>query len=285
MFDAIRVGSLLQGSARYDRYARPLATEVLALRAAGALKISHRLHLRAEICSDTLPDELAEFSPADDVGIVSLMDHTPGQRQFRDINKLAGYVMARHQLTKGQFADHVAQLQALSARVAVGHRAVALAEAARIGAVLASHDDSDLAQVAASALAGMRLAEFPATIEAAQAFRDHGIAVMAGAPNLIRGGSHAGNLAAGALADAGLIDIISSDYVPAALLNAALVPGDRWGDMARAVATVTASPAAAAGLADRGRIWPGLRGDVIRVARVSGAAAVRGVWVAGNRVA
>ena len=135
VFDAIRVGSLLQGSVRYDRYARPLATEVLALRAAGALKISHRLHLRAEICSDTLPDELAEFSPADDVGVVSLMDHTPGQRQFRDINKLAGYVMARHQMTKGQFADHVAQLQALSARVAVGHRAVALAEAARIGAV------------------------------------------------------------------------------------------------------------------------------------------------------
>ena len=177
--------------------------------------------------------------------------------------------MARHQLTKGQFADHVAQLQALSARVAVGHRASALAEAARIGAVLASHDDSDLAQVAASALAGVRLAEFPTTMEAAHACRDHGIAVMAGAPNLIRGGSHAGNLAAGALADAGLIDIISFDYVPAALLNAALVLGDRWGDMARAVATVTAAPADAVGLADRGRIWPGRRG----------------VWVAGDRVA
>ena len=122
-------------------------------------------------------------------------------------------------------------------------------------------------------------------MEAAQACRDHGIAVIAGGPNLIRGGSHAGNLAAGALANTGLIDIISSDYVPAALLNAALVPGDRWGDMAGAVATVTAASAAAAGLVDRGRIWPGLRGDVIRVARVHGAAAVRGVWVARNRVA
>jgi alpha-D-ribose 1-methylphosphonate 5-triphosphate diphosphatase len=107
---------------------------------------------------------------------------------------------------------------------------------------------------------------------------------MMGAPNLIRGGSHSGNVAAADLAREGLLDIVSSDYVPASLLSAALMLGDLWDDMPRGIATVTAAPAAATGLTDRGRLTPGLRADVIRVARIDGAGAVRGVWSAGERV-
>ena len=114
--------------------------------------------------------------------------------------------------------------------------------------------------------------------------RDSGIKVMMGAPNLIRGGSHSGNIAASTLAEADLLDIVSSDYVPSALLSAALLLGDLWGDVARGIRTVTAAPAAAAGLTDRGQLQIGARGDVVRVTRVGGAAALRGTWVQGRRV-
>lgn len=92
----MRVGAISRRESRYGAYARQLASELLELRAADALKISHFLHLRAEVCSDTLLDELNAFGDADRVGLVSLMDHTPGQRQFRDIAKLEQYVKGKH---------------------------------------------------------------------------------------------------------------------------------------------------------------------------------------------
>ena len=88
VFDALRVGSVTSKKANYGEYARALADEIMALRDSGALRISHKIHLRAEVCSETLIDELAKFGPEDGIGIVSLMDHTPAQRQFRDITQL-----------------------------------------------------------------------------------------------------------------------------------------------------------------------------------------------------
>ncbi|MFN3642926.1 MAG: alpha-D-ribose 1-methylphosphonate 5-triphosphate diphosphatase [Gemmobacter sp.] len=286
VFDALRVGSIVSdGKMNYGKYARAVATEIMDLRAAGALRISHFLHLRAEICSETLPEEMAEFGEGDRIRLVSLMDHTPGQRQFRDISKLRAYVMSKSGATEDYFQTHVANLQALGDRVRVAHEAAAVAHARRYGAVIASHDDTTADQVAVSAHHGAALAEFPTTVEAAAACRAKGIAVMMGAPNLVRGGSHSGNIAAAALAEAGLLDILSSDYVPSSLLAGALMLGELWSDVARGIATVTAAPAAAAGLADRGRIAPGLRADLIRVGRISGAPALRGTWVRGQRVA
>ena len=285
VFDAMRVGSVPNGRARYDAYARDLSWELLELRAQGALRISHYLHLRAEVCSETLVAELNEFNPEDRVGIVSLMDHTPGQRQFRDLSKLAQYVMGKHSMTQAEFDDHVARLRDLRDTYGDDHEAAAVAEARRFGAVLASHDDTTADHVATSKSYGIGLAEFPTTVEAARACRDHGIKVMMGAPNLIRGGSHSGNVAARELAELGLLDIVSSDYVPAALLASALMLGELWGDLPRGIRTVTKAPAEAAALHDRGRIELGARADLIRVAQVGGAPVVRGVWVQGNRVA
>lgn len=107
---------------------------------------------------------------------------------------------------------------------------------------------------------------------------------MMGAPNLIRGGSHSGNVAARDLAEAGLLDIVSSDYVPSALMSSAFLLADLWDDIPRAIATVTANPARAAGLEDRGRIAEGLHGDLVRVGRVQGTPVVRGVWCHGRQV-
>ncbi|SMX34339.1 alpha-D-ribose 1-methylphosphonate 5-triphosphate diphosphatase [Actibacterium lipolyticum] len=285
VFDAMRVGSIPDGAGGYAKYARGLSRELLQLREKNALRISHFLHLRAEVCSETLIEEMAEFGPEDRIGIVSLMDHTPGQRQFRDVSKLKAYVMGKKNLSDAEFIEHVANLKEMRDRLGDAHEAAAVSEAARYGAILASHDDTTNEHVAVSAGHGIKLAEFPTTVEAAQACHAQGIAVMMGAPNLIRGGSHSGNVAASTLAEKGLLDIVSSDYVPSALLMAAVMLGDLWDDMARGIATVTNAPANASGLADRGRIEAGARADLIRVARIDGTPTVRETWVQGHRVA
>lgn len=285
VFDALRVGSITsKAKGNYGEYARALADEILGLRAIGALRISHFLHLRAEICSETLIEELEKFGPDDLIGIVSLMDHTPGQRQFRDTMQLRNYVCGKHGFSDAEFQDHVASQQALALRFGDVHEAAGVAAATRFGAVLASHDDTTADQVVRSARHGAYFAEFPTTTEAATACRTNGIKVMMGAPNLIRGGSHSGNVAAAELAKADLLDILSSDYVPSALLSGGLMLGDIWGNLARGIGTITAVPAAATGLSDRGQLAIGARADVIRVARIGTTGAVRGAWVLGHRI-
>ena len=108
---------------------------------------------------------------------------------------------------------------------------------------------------------------------------------MMGAPNIIRGGSHSGNIAAAELADAGLLDVLSSDYIPSSLLMAAVNLGQRWGSIAEGMATVTSRPARATGLDDRGSLTPGKRPDLLRFAVIDGMAVVRGVWTRGVQVA
>ena len=286
VFDAIRAGSITRnGELGYNKYARAMATEILGMRRLGALRIDHHLHLRAETCSETLIEELDEFGPEDGIGIVSLMDHTPGQRQFTDLSKLRTYVMSKRPLDDAAFRDYCDHLTGLYDTYGAAHEAATVAFAARVGAVLASHDDSTAAQVATSRAYGVQVAEFPTSTEAAQACHDVGIAVIMGAPNLIRGGSHSGNVAAADLAKAGLLDILSSDYVPSALLGGAVRLGQMWGDMARGIATVTTAPGHAAALTDRGRIALGLRADLARFRMVGGVPVVRGVWVQGTRAA
>lgn len=286
VFDAIRVGSTIgTGSAGLSQYARDLADELLTIRAKGALKISHHLHLRAEVCSDTLIDELAQFGAEDRVGIVSLMDHTPGQRQFADLKQYEIYMKGKHGLSQQNFEEHLTMRQDLGTRVRDAHEAAAVAAAGRFGAALASHDDTTVGHVERSAGYGIALAEFPTTLAAAEACRKNGIAVMMGAPNLIRGGSHSGNVAATELAQEGLLDILSSDYVPSALLFAAVKLGEIWNDLPRAIATVTDAPARASGLDDRGALAVGKRADVIRFRPLEGVPILQGVWSAGVRVA
>ncbi|HCE72755.1 MAG TPA: alpha-D-ribose 1-methylphosphonate 5-triphosphate diphosphatase, partial [Ruegeria sp.] len=285
VFDAMRVGSIPSGAGRYLQYARNLSRELWQLREASALKISHFLHLRAEVCSETLVEELDEFAPEDRVGLVSLMDHTPGQRQFRDMTKLEAYMKGKHAMSDDTFLQHVSQLKGLRDRYGDRHEIETVKAARRLGSVLASHDDTTAEQVAVSAGHGIRLAEFPTTIEAAEACHAHGIKVIMGAPNLIRGGSHSGNVAAADLAERGLLDILSSDYVPSALLLSAVRLGALWGDMARGMATVTRTPAQAVGLDDRGEIAPGLRADLIRFRMSQDVPALQSVWSRGRRVA
>ncbi|WP_294606613.1 alpha-D-ribose 1-methylphosphonate 5-triphosphate diphosphatase [Roseovarius sp.] len=285
VFDAIRVGSIVSGDGRrYGKYARQMADEILSMRAAGALRISHHIHLRAEICSETLIEELAEFGPEDRVGIVSMMDHTPGQRQFSDLQKYKDYVCGKHGLDSAAFGDYVTFLRGLQERFGTTHEAATVAAARRYGATLASHDDTTAAQVAASHAHGVTLAEFPTTLEAAEACHTNDIATIMGAPNLIRGGSHSGNVAALDLAQAGRLDILSSDYVPAGLLMAAVQLGTLWGNMARGLATVSDTPARMVGLGDRGVLRVGARADMVRFSILENTPVLHETWCEGRRV-
>ncbi|EEB86231.1 alpha-D-ribose 1-methylphosphonate 5-triphosphate diphosphatase [Roseobacter sp. GAI101] len=285
VFDAIRVGSIVSGaSKRYGKYARQMTDEILAMRQAGLLRISHHIHLRAEICSETLAEEFAEFSPQDRIGIVSMMDHTPGQRQFADLSKFETYVRGKYSFEDQEYRDYVDFLYGLQAQFGAGHEAATVEAAKRLGATLASHDDTTPDQVATSQAYGVTLAEFPTTVAAADACHAHDIATIMGAPNLIRGGSHSGNVAAAELARLDRLDILSSDYVPSGLLMAAVQLGDLWGDLPRGMATVTARPAQAVGLTDRGVLCVGQKADVIRFAVLDGTPVLKETWSAGARV-
>jgi alpha-D-ribose 1-methylphosphonate 5-triphosphate diphosphatase len=285
VFDAIRVGSIVSDqNKRYGKYARQMADEILETRQRGALKISHHIHLRAEICSETLLEELEEFGDDDKVGIVSLMDHTPGQRQFRDISKFELYVRGKHNMPKEGFDEYIDFLYGLQDKYGVAHEEGAVAAAKRYGATLASHDDTTAGQVETSHNHGVTIAEFPTTKEAASACKEKGISNIMGSPNLVRGGSHSGSVAARELAEHDLLDILSSDYVPASLLQGALILFDVWKDMARALATVTATPARETGLSDRGEIALGKRADLLRFGVLDKTPLVQGVWVQGQRV-
>jgi alpha-D-ribose 1-methylphosphonate 5-triphosphate diphosphatase len=152
---------------------------------------------------------------------------------------------------------------------------------------LASHDDTTEENVADAIQDRVSVAEFPTTMEAARGLHQAGIGILMGAPNVVRGGSHSGNIAAVDLAREGLLDILSSDYIPSSLLMAALqlpqhVPAI---DLASAVRTVTKTPAEAVGLADRGEIAIGKRADLIRVHVARDIPVVRSVWREGRRVA
>ena len=181
-------------------------------------------------------------------------------------------------MTDDQFKEHVDHLLGLQKKFGQRHEQGAVAEANRLGAVLASTMIQPQSMSPPLRVTGSALRNSPTTFEAAEACRANDIAVMMGAPNLIRGGSHSGNVAAEDLARADLLDIVSSDYVPSALLLAAIKLADIWEDLPRAIATVTQNPARAASLTDRGALRTGLRGDVLRVRIAGKTPLLRGGW-------
>ncbi len=214
--------------------------------------------------------EAESFLGRFDVRLMSLMDHTPGQRQFRDIVKLRDYYRGKSTMTEAQLDDFIAKRLALHEAHGARHRRALVDLAAARSIALASHDDTTISHVAESLADRMAIAEFPTTLDAAEASHDAGLAVLMGAPNVVRGGSHSGNVSARALAEAGLLDILSSDYVPVSLVEGAFGLADvpAVGGLPGAIRTVSLNPARATGLADRGAIAVGLRADLARVAMV-----------------
>jgi alpha-D-ribose 1-methylphosphonate 5-triphosphate diphosphatase len=265
-----------------------LSDAIAAARDADLLRADHFLHLRCEV---PMPDVIADTEKMvgrRDVRLMSLMDHTPGQRQFRDETKLRAYYRGKKGgLTDAELDEMFELRRRYQAAHAEPNRRGLVDLARRRGIPLASHDDTIPEHVTEAIDDQVAIAEFPTTGEAAEALHAAGIKVLMGAPNLVRGGSHSGNVATADLAAAGVLDIMSSDYVPSALLLGALrlpaaVPTF---DLPAAIRTVSRTPAHAVGLTDRGEIAVGKRADLVRVYTSAGTSTARNVWRAGRRVA
>lgn len=286
VFDSLSIGSFNPAVARNHDNMTRLVDGVLAAREAGMLKGDHRLHWRCETPADDLPERLDQLAGHPLTALFSLMDHTPGQRQYRNLEKHLDNWRANG-MTDQAVDQRMADIRDRQSRNAVNHRRLVAEVARHHGAPLASHDDEDVAHVDEAADLGATVAEFPVTVEAARRARERGMIVVMGGPNLIRGGSYSGNVPAAELAAADLLDAFASDYVPRSLIECAFALTEaRFGwDLARAVALVTAAPARAGALHDRGVIEAGRRGDLVRVSTRGGLPVVRGVWVEGRRAA
>jgi alpha-D-ribose 1-methylphosphonate 5-triphosphate diphosphatase len=284
VFDALGVGDSDPDAMRGQDMA-PVLAAIDHATADDLLRAEHRLHIRLELPAPNTRALFAPFAGHPLVGLISLMDHTPGQRQWENIEQARIYYCGKKGWSDEKFKRSVADSRDLQEANAVPNRRF-FADYARAGGIpLASHDDTRLEHVEQAHGEGAAISEFPTRVEAARAAREKGMAIVMGAPNVVRGGSHSGNIAAAELARRGLLDSLSSDYVPSSLLLAAfrLVP-DAGFTIAQAVATVSLNPARSVGLQDRGEIAPGLRADLVQVRMVGQQPVVRAVWREGIRV-
>ncbi|RAI03996.1 phosphonate metabolism protein PhnM [Acuticoccus sediminis] len=286
VLDALRVG--LDADADISSQdSRNFADAITSAQNEGRLRAEHHFHLRCEVSDEMAVSGFELFDDVPEVRLISLMDHTPGQRQFRSLEAYRIYFQGKSGMSDPEFELFQAERRARAAIWSDKNRK-ALAERARgRGVIIASHDDATTEHVDEAIRDGVTLAEFPTTVEAAAASREAGMQILMGGPNLVRGGSHSGNVSAGELADKGMLDILSSDYVPFSMLQSAFVLSDREGwSLPAAVATVTANPARALDMPDRGTLVEGLRGDIVRVRRTGAGEipVVRSVWRAGDRV-
>jgi alpha-D-ribose 1-methylphosphonate 5-triphosphate diphosphatase len=285
VLDGLAVGYIIETGQR-PRDPAPFARAIRSAQDAGLLRCEHFLHMRCEVSTEWVLRDFEPFAADPMVRLVSLMDHTPGQRQFVRVDKYREYNQGKYGLSDAQMDELIEKRLTDQARYGERHRTAIVALCQKRGLTLASHDDATRAHVEEAVADGIAVAEFPTTIEAARAARAYGLAIVAGAPNLVCGRSHSGNVSAAELARHGLLDVLSSDYVPASALHGAFLLHLQHGvPLPAAVAAVSLTPAQRIGLDDRGEIAPGKRADLIRARAVDELAVVGAVWREGERIA
>ncbi|MBK9441896.1 MAG: alpha-D-ribose 1-methylphosphonate 5-triphosphate diphosphatase [Comamonadaceae bacterium] len=284
VLDSVVIGDLDQGGPRCQTQ----HTSIAALHQCheeGLMRVAHLLHLRCELSAPDLLEVFHQYASDALLTLVSIMDHTPGQRQWRDITSYRRYIGRNGHHNEAEFDAMIAQRKADQQAYSLPHRVDIVRECQARHLPMASHDDTLLSDIAQAVEEGVVMSEFPTTIEAAQAARAAGMAIIMGGPNMVKGGSHSGNVSAAELAELDLLDIFSSDYVPSSLLLATFMLSalDGW-TLPKAVRTVTGNPARAIGLQDRGEIAPGLRADLLRVRmNRAGMPMVTETWFGGTR--
>lgn len=285
VLDALRIGAW-ENEASIADHVDEVVDAIEGAADAALFRAEHLLHFRCELGCDGAADQMAVFVDHPRTRLVSVMDHTPGQRQFTSLDKFEEYYGGKYGLAGEAMTNFIDRRLAQQERNSDRNRRTIVAMCRERNVALASHDDATDDHVVEAVDDGMVIAEFPTSVPAAAKAHREGLAVLMGAPNVVRGGSHSGNVSALDLAERGLLDILSSDYVPSSLLSAAFrvaasVPGI---SMAQSVARVTKRPAEAIGLSDRGEIAPGKRADLLRVGVAGATPVVRAVWREGLRV-
>jgi len=284
VFDALGVGDVDEAAMRGQDLG-PLLACLDRADADGLLRADHYLHVRCELPAPNVLSLFEPFSSHTRLGLISLMDHTPGQRQWVNMEQARIYYCGKKGWSDSKFDRIAAESKGLQARYAEPHRRHFCELARRRDIPLASHDDTTREHVEEAHAAGIIISEFPTSMEAARTASTLQLGIVMGAPNVVRGGSHSGNVAAMDLAHARLLDVLSSDYVPASLLHAAfMLIGQAGYTVAEAVAIVSANPARLAHLDDRGHIAIGKRADFSRTRVRAGMPTVIAVWREGERV-
>jgi len=296
VLDAVRIGSESESEDTTAAAAHRLADAVTSAADAVLLRAEHAIHLRCEVSTSDCVDAFNEFADDPHVRLASLMDHAPGERQFADVEQFKKYYGGKHGMSTEELDRYISERIEQSQRYSELNRKTIAALAAERGITLAAHDDATPDHVDESIGLGVRISEFPTTIAAAESATRHGLQVVMGAPNIARGGSQSGNVAATDLLDRGLLHILSSDYVPASPLQAVFqLAGEGSLDLVEGAKLVSANPARAIGFDDRGEIAIGKRADLVRVRahrsrptqrhpRGVDVPVVRGVYRAGTRV-
>ncbi len=283
VLDSVVIGDMDQGGTRSQT--QHVSIQALhECRAEGLLRVEHLLHLRCEVSAPDIVEVFEHYADDSLLELVSVMDHTPGQRQWRDLGKYRRYAERYGSFNDAEYQALIEERRTHQEQFAIPNRTAVIAGSRARALPVASHDDTEVAHVAQASEEGIAISEFPTTVAAARAARAAGMGIVMGGPNLVKGGSHSGNVSAAELAQLDLLDIFSSDYVPASLLQSAFLLRDTAGwSLPKAVNTVTRNPAHAIGLMDRGELAPGLRADLIRVRMSGGMPIVRGAWHQGER--
>lgn len=286
VLDAVAIGDVRDGGDRLENLEK-MINAVEETQKRGLNRAEHRLHLRCELPHPTTLPLFEKLVGRKPVSLVSLMDHSPGQRQFANREKYREYYQGKYSLTDEQMRQFEEEQLQLAAYWSQPNRAAIAGMCRDRRIALASHDDATHEHVVESHQLGSVIAEFPTTFEAAESSRRHGLNVLMGAPNIVRGGSHSGNVAAHKLAELGLLDILSSDYYPASLLDAAFRVADDAQNaftLSQAINLVTKNPARALDLHDRGVIGEGKRADLVLAHRKGEHVHIDHVWRQGERV-
>jgi len=286
VFDAVRIGSDPETPGGMGDHVEVLIEAITTGVEDGRLRADHLVHLRCELPTPDVLDDFERFCHLPLVKLASVMDHTPGQRQYQTVSKYVHYYKERMRFSDAEMDAFIQTRHAEQALYSARNRAAILKRGIAAGIAFASHDDATPEHVSESVADGVSIAEFPTTMVAAEQSHAAGLAVLMGAPNVVRGGSHSGNIAATDLAREGCLDVLSSDYVPGALIHAAFMLPEVTGSVSlpQAIRMVSATPAKAAHLSDRGEILAGKRADLVRVRMHGDMPVVKGVWRQGRRV-
>ncbi len=289
VLDALSVGDIDHESVRLETLTE--AADLIAFAAREKLlRADHLLHLRCEIAVPGVVEMFSPFVTDPRLRLVSLMDHTPGQRQWTNLAHYRTYVTGKKGWSEEKVDHMLTTLLDAQQAFAEQHRRSIVQRCQQHNIPLATHDDTTPAHVQQALAEGVAISEFPTTLAAARLARAGGMATIMGSPNMVRGGSHSGNVASADIARAGLLDALSSDYVPASLLHSAFLLTAQAGfSLPQAVATVASTPARIVGLHDRGELRAGLRADFLRVKTAAHNGnhypVVRAVWRGAERIA
>lgn len=248
--------------------------------------VRHRFHARFEIDNLDQLDMLEGYIRDRKVHLLSFMDHSPGQGQFRDLEMYRKTLKGYRPLNDREF-DSIVEHHRTKEKMTIEKIEELTSLARAHGIATASHDDDSAEKIALVSGWGTTISEFPITLEVAKAAREAGMHTVAGAPNILLGGSHSGNLSAAEAILAGAVDILCSDYYPAALLHAVFAMHRKHGlDLAPLFRLVTLNPAKAVGMdGEVGSIEEGKRADLLVIEMLDGEfPVITGVMVDGALV-